>query len=367
MERLKPTKNKQIAPIVPFDETSIFNNVAEIIETRKARAGAQVNSEVTLMYWEIGRYINKVLLGNERAEYGKQIVTTLSSQLVARYGRSFEYTNVTRMMRFATRFCDSKILGPLAQQLSWSHIIALLPLKTDEAFMFYAREAINGRLGKRDLRLLIERKAYERHEIADSQFTERSAVPLNLFKDPYLLDTLNLRDNYLEADLEKAILSDIEAFVLEFGRGFSFVERQKRMTWDGKDYTLDLLFFHRGLKRLVAVELKFGAFKPAHKGQMEFYLNWLDKYERMKGEEPPVGIILCASANKDTVELMKLDKAGIAVAEYWTELPPKEQFEEKIRTLLAEAQERIERRRTLITDGTAKAMDFFLESEDEDD
>ena len=153
--------------------------------------------------------------------------------------------------------------------------------------MYYAHDAASRHLGKRELRRQISRKAYERKEIADLQLTEESAVPFNVFKDPYLLDTLNLKENFLEADLEKAILTEIEAFILEFGHGFTFVERQKRMTIDDDDFQLDLLFYHRILRRLVAVELKVGKFRPQYKGQMELYLKWLDRYERAVGENAP--------------------------------------------------------------------------------
>jgi predicted nuclease of restriction endonuclease-like (RecB) superfamily len=255
-----------------------------IIENRKFRAQSQVNQECILMFWEVGKHISSVLLGGERADYGKRIVVTLAQQLQEKYGSSFEYSNVTRMIKFATRFPDVQIVVPLAQQLSWSHFIALLPLKSDEAFMYYAQDAMSRGLGKRELRHQISRKAFERRETANSQLTEFSAVPFNIFKDPYLLDVFGLKDNYLEADLEKAILADIEAFILEFGHGFTFADRQKRMIMDGEDYRLDLLFYHRGLKRLVAIDLKLGKFKPSYMGQMRFYLKWLNRYERQEGE-----------------------------------------------------------------------------------
>ncbi len=197
-------------------------------------------------------------MGGERAGYGKQIVVTLAQQLQAKYGSCFDYPNVTRMIKFATRFPDVQIIVPLTQQLSWSHFIALLPIKSDEAFMFYAGDAAVRHLSKRELRKQISRKVFERKEIANSQLAEATSVPFNMFKDPYLLDVLGLKDNYLEADLEKAILSDLESFILEFGHGFTFADRQKRMTMDGDDFTLDLLFYHRILKRLIAIELKIG-------------------------------------------------------------------------------------------------------------
>ena len=347
------------------DDPALFERVSAIIENRKSRVQAAVNSEVTLMFWEIGSYINSVILDNKRAEYGKQIVATLSLQLQEKYGSSFQYTNVSRMMKLAERFPNIEIVVPLAQQLSWSHFIALLPLKSDEAFMYYANDAMSRQLGKRELRRQISRKAYERREIANSQTTETSETPLNAFKYPYLLDILELKENYLEGDLEKAIISRIEAFILEFGRGFTFVERQKRMTMDGDDFTLDLLFYNRVLKRLVAVELKLGKFKPSYMGQMRFYLKWLERYERMEGENSPIGLILCAESSRNQIELMELDKEGIAVAEYWTELPPKKEFGQKINEIYAEAQERLERRKTLPLE-TQKQIEFFYEEKDDE-
>jgi hypothetical protein len=175
-----------------------------------------------------------------------------------------------------------------------------------------------------------------------------------------------LKENYLEADLEKAILTELEKFLLEFGHGFSFVERQKRMTLDGDDFTLDLLFFHRILRRLVAIELKIGKFIPQYKGQMEFYLKWLNKYERQEGENEPIGLILCTKASRSQIELLELDKSGIAVAEYWTNLPPKALLEEKIRAILSEAQERLSRRRSLSISNDKKLVDYFYEAKDID-
>jgi predicted nuclease of restriction endonuclease-like (RecB) superfamily len=322
---IKPMSKKEAksSPINPLDETTLFSQISKIIETRKSRAGTYANQEITLMYWEIGRHIRLNVLNNERAEYSKQIVSSLSTQLVQKYGKSFELRNLRRMVQFSEIFPDIKIVSPLATQLSWSHFVEILPLKTQEARLFYAADAAARHLGIRDFRKQIARKAYERQEIANTQLSEKSPVPFNVFKDPYLLDSLGLKENFLETDLEKAILTEIEAFILEFGHGFTFVERQKRMIIDNEDIVLDLLFYHRILKRLVAVELKLGTFKAAYKGQMELYLKWLNKYERQEGEEAPIGIILCSTATREKIELLELDKAGIAVSEYWTHLPPK--------------------------------------------
>jgi predicted nuclease of restriction endonuclease-like (RecB) superfamily len=251
------------------------------------------------------------------------------------------------MMQLADQFPDGQIVVPLARQLSWSHFIILLPIKNQEAKLFYARKAAEGHLGKRELRRLVETKTFERTDIANAQLSLQSSIPLNTFKDPYILDFLNLKDGYLENDLEAAILRELERFILEVGKGFAFIERQKRMIIDGEDFYLDLLFYHRTLKRLVAVELKLGKFQAKHKGQMELYLKWLDKYERQEGENAPVGLILCAESSREQVELLEMHKDGIIVAEYWTELPPKKELEQKIHLLLAEARERLDRNEAL--------------------
>jgi predicted nuclease of restriction endonuclease-like (RecB) superfamily len=353
-----------------IDEGALFEQVSAIIETRKSRAGAYANREVTLMYWEVGHYINAVVLDGGRAEYGKKILKELSAKLIGRYGKSFSERNLYRMMLFDARFPDFDILPPMAAKLNWSHFIELLPLKNDEARLYYANDAVTRNYGAKELRRQIKRKAFERRDVANTELSPGSSVPLNVFKDPYLLDVLGLKDNYLEADLEAAILDDIEAFILEFGHGFAFMERQKRMILDGEDIVLDLLFYHRILHRLVAIELKLGAFKAAYKGQMELYLKWLDRYERQSGEEPPIGLILCASASREKVEMLELDKSGIAVAEYWTAMPPKAEFERKIRELLQSAQERLARRRTLFENNIVspeRQFDYYLEPNNDED
>ena len=248
------------------------------------------------------------------------------------------------MLQFAEQFQDIEIVSTLSTQLSWSHFLELLPLKSQEARLFYARQASSGQLGVRNLRRMITRKAFERTVIADAQLVPESPVPCNFFKDPYLFDFLGLKNDYLENDLEAAILRELERFILEFGKGFAFVERQKRMIIDGEDFYLDLLFYHRVLKRLVAVELKLGKFQARDKGQMELYLKWLERHDRQEGENPPVGLILCAAGSREQVELLEMHKDGIVLAEYWTELPPKKEFEQKIHFLLAEARERLTQR-----------------------
>ena len=326
-----------------FESDKLVQELSVLIEESKQHVSRVANSSLTLLFWHIGKRINEEILNNERAAYGKQIIGTVAQQLEKKHGRNFEVKNVRRMMQFASDFQDYEIVVPLARQLSWSHFLALIPLKSVEEKLYYAQHSIEQNWGKRELRNQISRKAFERAELANTQFTSDQTDLINTFKDPYMLDFLNLKNTYLEQDLEKAILQELEAFILELGKGFAFMERQKRMIIDGDDFYLDLLFYNRNLKRLVAVELKIGKFEAAHKGQMELYLKWLNKYEKQEGEKEPIGLILCAESNKEQIELLEMHKDGIVVAEFWTALPPKAELEAKLHQLLIEAKERIER------------------------
>ncbi|WP_317170558.1 PDDEXK nuclease domain-containing protein [Flammeovirga aprica] len=193
----------------------------------------------------------------------------------------------------------------------------------------------------RQTRKQIEQKGFERKEIANVKHNIAETDFHNNFKDPYFLDFLGLKEGYLEKDLESAIIRELEQFILELGKGFAFVERQKRMIIDGEDFYLDLLFYHRKLKRLVAIELKLGRFKAAYKGQMELYLSWLNQHETEEDENAPIGLILCAEAGAEQVQLLNMPKDGIMVAEYWTQLPPKSLLEKKLHQALIETKQRL--------------------------
>lgn len=329
---------------ITFIEIDLLNELSQLVEQSQKQVIVQNNVTLTLLFWQIGFRINETILQNKRAEYGKQIVPTLSAQLETKYGRSFTEKNLRRMLRFAEQFSDKQMVIAFSQKLSWSHFIELLPIKNHDAMIFYANQVNNQLMSVRELRKQIEKKTFERTEIANLQIPATDKNLQYNFKDPYLLDFLNLGNGYLEKDLEQAILYELEKFILELGKGFTFVERQKRMIIDGEDFNLDLLFYHRKLKRLVAIELKLGKFQAKHKGQMELYLRWLDKYEKQEGEKTPIGLILCAESSREQIELLEMHKDGIIVAEYWTDLPPKKQFEEKIHSLLTEAKEKIERK-----------------------
>jgi predicted nuclease of restriction endonuclease-like (RecB) superfamily len=328
-----------------LENNRIINDIVSIIERTKHQIVVQANSSLTLMFWQIGERIRKEILQNKRAEYGKKIVVTLSRELVSRYGKNFEEKNLRRMIQFAERFPKFEKVVTLSRHLSWSHFLAIIPLKTEAERDFYSKLVCENPMGVRKLREQISRKVYERIENANLQIIENKNIEPGIFKDPYLLDFLNLEAGYLENDLEQAILKELELFLLELGTGFTFVERQKRMIIDGDDYYLDLLFYHRKIKRLVAIELKIDKFRAKYKGQMELYLKWLEKNEMQEGENSPIGIILCAEASKEQIELLEMHKNGIMVAEYWTELLPKDVLEKKLHKALIEARERLERKK----------------------
>ncbi|NOQ25735.1 MAG: DUF1016 family protein [Bacteroidales bacterium] len=326
------------------DSKNLLTDLVVLIERTKTEVVSHVNSSLTVLFWHIGQRILTHDLQNKRAEYGKQIIVTLSRELVSKFGKNYEEKNLRRMIQFAEIYPDIENVVTLSRHLSWSHFLILIPVKNEQARGFYGNLAFENLFGVRELRKQIENKVFERIENANIQLFNSEIIAKGVFKDPYFLDFLELKDGYLENDLESAILKELELFILELGTGFTFVERQKRMIIDGDDFNLDLLFYHRKLKRLVAIELKIDKFKAKYKGQMELYLKWLDKYEKQEGEQPPIGLILCAVASKEQVELLEMQKDGIMVAEYWTELPSKEILEAKLHEVLIQARERIERK-----------------------
>jgi predicted nuclease of restriction endonuclease-like (RecB) superfamily len=310
-----------------------------------------INSELTLLYWHIGRRISDEVLGNERAEYGKQVVVGLAKALTAEYGKGWGNKQLLHCIRFAESFSDITIVSTVSRQLSWSHFQVLIYLKEPLARDFYAQMCQLERWSVRVLRKQVGSMLFERTAISKKpeQVVEHTLIELAktgdvntdlLLKDPYLLDFLSLNDRYLEKNLEDAILREMEQFLLELGAGFTFVARQKRIQIDDDDFYIDLLFYNRKLKRLVAIDLKIDHFRHSHKSQMELYLRWLAKFEQEDDELPPIGIILCTGKKQEQIELLEMDKSGIHVAEYLTELPPKALLEQRLRQALENARNR---------------------------
>ena len=342
------------APAAP---PALLGDIRALIEASRQRVASAVNAELTLLFWRIGQRIHTEVLAGQRAGYGDEILPTLAAQLVRDYGRSFADKNLRRMVQFAATFSDEPIVVTLSRQLSWSHFVALLPLKDPLQRDYYVQMASAERWSVRTLRERIDSMLYERTALSkkpDETITQELAAmrdaqrmsPALVMRDPYILDFLGLRDTWQEGDLEAAIIREMESFLLELGAGFSFLARQKRIQIDDEDFHLDLLFYNRKLRRLVAVELKIGEFKAAYKGQMELYLRWLDKHEREPEEASPLGIILCTGKKSEQIELLELDKSGIHVAEYLTTLPPRAVLGERLQQATERARLQIEQRKT---------------------
>ncbi len=328
----------------------LLEDLRALIEQTRWQTAHAVNSALTLLYWRVGQRIRREVLLDKRADYGTQIFATLSQELTKDYGKGFSESALTRMVKFAEVFPDEQIVVTLIRQLSWSHFIEILPLKQPLEREYYAQMCSIERWSVRTLRERIASQLYLRtniskkpeaivdHELKSLRATGQM-TPDMVFRDPYVLDFLGLPDHYSESDLENRILADMERFLLELGSGFSFVARQKRMSVGADDFYLDLLLYHRHLRRLVALELKLEKFQPAHKGQMELYLRWLDKHERAAGEEAPIGLILCAQADSEQVELLDVQGSNIRVAEYLAHIPDMKLLREQLHRSLLHAQE----------------------------
>jgi predicted nuclease of restriction endonuclease-like (RecB) superfamily len=330
----------------------LFSDIKKLINEARSNIVRTVNQEMTLLYWHIGKRIKTEILNLEKPSYGEQIIVSLAVQLSVEYGKGFSKSNIFEMVRCYEQFSDLEIFQTLSGKLSWSHFLALLPIKNQQALNFYSYMCMHDKWSVRQLRSNIHRMLFECSAISrksDEEIEQALLVLKNdhtfdidlVLKDPYVVDFLNLPKDYYEHELEEAILQEIEQFILELGVGFSFVARQKRITIDGDHFYIDLLFYNRRLKRLVVVELKTGKFKAEYVGQMQLYLGWLKQFEVLEGENPPIGIILCTEKSSHQIELLEIDKSSIHVAEYWTELPPPDVFERKIREIVNRSKERM--------------------------
>lgn len=339
----------QVAPVVA---TALLEDLRSLINEARTRVAQQVNTGLVILNWHMGKRITVELEKSGKPEYGSQLLEKVAIELTAEYGRGFDRSALSRIVRLVEVFPDEKIFATLSQNLGWSHFKEILSLENSLQRNFYAEMCRVEGWSVRTLRDKIRRKLFERTAIAKKPedvaeeelklLRERGELSPDLvFRDPYLLDFLGLTGAYDEKDVENAILRELEQFILEFGSDFCFVARQKRMSVDFDDYYLDLLFYHRGLRRLVAIELKLDAFKPEHKGQMEFYLRWLEQNERRPQEESPIGLILCAGKSAKKVELMSLHEVGIRVAEYFTEVLPEDVLAAKLHEAIDHARERL--------------------------
>ena len=345
--------SKKKSPSSHLSTNSLFSELRELIEQSRQQVAVAVNSAMTVLYWQIGKRINEEVLQNQRAEYGKQVVLAISEQLMREYGKGWGEKQLRQCMQFAQAFPESEIVYTLCRQLSWSHIRLVMFMDDPLKRAFYIELCKLEKWSVRTFQERINSMLYERTAISKKpELTiqndlellknEQQISPDLVFRDPYLLDFLGLNDSYSEKDLETAILVELQKFIIELGSDFAFMARQKRITIDNEDYYLDLLFYHRRLKCLVAIELKLGKFEAAQKGQMELYLRWLENHERVEGENSPIGLILCAYKNQEHIELLQLEQSNIKVAEYLTKLPDLKLIEQKLHQAIERARNRSE-------------------------
>ncbi|MBT3178971.1 MAG: DUF1016 domain-containing protein [Desulfobacula sp.] len=330
----------------------IAADIKKLIEKSRQNAALAVNAEITLLYCHIGKRINGEVLKNNRAEYGKQIVVTLARQLIEEYGKGWGEKHLRQCMQFANVFADEQIVYALRRELSWTHLRSLIYMEDPLKREFYIEISKLEKWSSRLLQDRIQSMLYERTAISRKPEqtilndltklkNEKKLSPDLVFRDPYFLDFLGLSDTYSEKNLETAIIVELQSFIIELGSDFAFMARQKRITIDNRDYYIDLLFYHRRLKCMVAIDLKIGEFEAAYKGQMELYLRYLEKYEQVEGENTPIGLILCTGKNQEHIELLQLDKCNIRVADYLTILPPKKLLQEKLHKAIEIAQYKI--------------------------
>lgn len=353
------TETKDLA-LLGSAAPDLVRDVATLIDEARQRAAQHVNAELTELYWRVGKRLAIEVLGGERAAYGKQIIASLSGELTSRYGRGWTAKQLHHCVRFAEIFPAEEIVSTLCRQLSWSHLRRLIYVEDSTKREFYLTMAKTERWSVRQLAERMDSQLFERTAISRkpdetirrelAQLQEQGTMSEELVLKESLHSRLpNLNDSYLEKDLEDAILRELQQFLLEMGSGFSFVARQYRIQIDNDDYYIDLLFYNRKLRRLVVIDLKVGSFKPEYKGQMELYLRWLAKNEQEPGEEPPLGIILCAGKKQEQIELLELDAAGIHVAEYLTTLPPREVLQQRLHEAVHNARARLSARQEVET------------------
>jgi predicted nuclease of restriction endonuclease-like (RecB) superfamily len=327
--------------------------IKSLIEQSKQQLAVTVNATLSRLHWQIGKRINEEILQNQRAEYGKEIVSTLSRQLALEYGQGWSKRQLHHCIRFAEVFPNFEIVHTLCSQLSWSHLRLIFPIEDSLKREFYIEMCKLEKWSVRVFQDRIQSMLYERTAISKKpELTiqndlsllknEQKLSPDLVFKDPYVLDFLGLKDTFSEKDLESSIIAELQRFIIELGSDFAFLARQKRITIDTTDYYIDLLFYHRRLKSLVAIDLNIGNFEASYKGQMELYLRYLEKYEQVEGENSPIGLILCSGKNEEHVELMQLDKSNIRVADYITLLPSQEVLKQKLHQAVENAKNRIE-------------------------
>lgn len=347
---MKTHKDPEMTGIIKKpDYKNLLNDISRLVEGARRRAAKQVNTIIVQTYWEIGRLIvEDEQKGEEKANYGTELIVELSKDLTKRYGKGFSKSNLFLMRKFYSTYPPQKfqtVSGKFnnGQILSWSHYCELTTIKDDLARSFYEIESIKNNWSVRELKrqinsLLFERLALSKDKDNVMQLAQEGQViekPEDAIKDPYVLEFLGLpeRSCYTESQLEQELTNHLQEFILELGKGFTFVGRQKRITIDNEHYYVDLIFYHRMLRCLVLIDLKIGKLTHADVGQMNFYLNYIKDQEMLEDENLPVGIILCTEPNRSKV-FVEYALGGLSnnvfVSKYKLYLPTKSELEVEI-------------------------------------
>lgn len=331
-------------------QTQLNEDVCKIIEGSQQRLATTINAEICMLHWNIGKRIKEDVLFNKRAEYGKQMVKSLANVLTQKYGKGWSDRKLLHCIRAAYTFTENEIVYAVRTQLSWTHLRSLMFIEDKLKRSFYIEMARIEHWDTRTLDSKIDSMLYERTVLSrkpedvikmelEKIKSTNTLTPDVVFRSSYFLDAIGLVDVYSEKELESAILINLQSFIKELGSDFAFLDRQKRITVDATDYYIDLLFYHRSLRRLVAIDLKLGKFKPKHEGQMLLYLRYLNTNERKEGEETPIGLILCSEGNTEHIEYLMLEDSNIKVAQFYTQLPDKNVLSEKLQRAIAIARE----------------------------
>ena len=298
------------------------------------------------MYWEIGRIVREKTATDG---WGKNTVSALASYLQSNEPAStgFSERNIWRMKQFYETYKDKEKLSPLVAEIPWTnYLLIMTACKTDEAKEFYLRACLENHYSKRELELQIDSMLYERTAISDAKYGQlaKRNEGITALRDAYVLEFLDLPASYKEKDLRKQIVSHLKDFILEFGRDFSFIGEEYRLQVGNTDFFVDLLFFNRALSCLVAIELKIGMFKPEHLGQLNLYLEALDRDVRKPNENPSVGLILCTGKDDTVVEYaLSRSLSPAMVADYALHLPDKKKLQEKMKEIANLSMEELEK------------------------
>jgi predicted nuclease of restriction endonuclease-like (RecB) superfamily len=315
-------------------DNALYLQIKEILNTARTKAYAAVNFAMVDAYWLIGKQIVEAQAGNERAEYGSSLLKYLSERLTHDFGKGFTVTNLTYMRQFYLNF---PIYHALRDELGWTHYRLIMKVENEQARNFYIDECIKSNWSTRQLERQINTHFYERllssqnKEIVSQEiFTkETNTLPTDFIKDPYILEFLGLKHNsdLLENVLEKALITHIQNFLLELGRGFTFEARQKRISFDGEHFYIDLVFYNYLLKCFVLIDLKTGKLAHQDIGQMQMYVNYYTRELMNEGDNPPIGIILCADKNESVVRYTLSDNnKQIFTSKYKLYLPTEEEL-----------------------------------------